>query len=98
MNTVMDRPVISLEVARHVLFHFGDTGLGVQPGHFVSRLLVLASSADTENLEKLRAGWPEYVAAFEAVSRKPWGLDWLRGIVKADLDKRDLGLDFGAVL
>lgn len=98
MSGVVDRPVISLEVARHVLAHFGDTGLGVQPGHFVARLLVLASAADPENSEKLRAGWPEYIAAFEAVSRKPWGLDWLRGIVKADLDARDHGLDLVAAV
>lgn len=92
------RPVITLEVARQVLYHFGDSNLGQQPGHFVQRLLMLVSAADAENFEKLRAGWPEYVAAFEAVARKPWGLDWLRGIVKADLDARERGLDFSAVV
>lgn len=88
------RPVITLDVARHVLWHFGDTNLGQEPGHFVQRLLVLASAADEANLEKLRTGWPELIYAWESVARKPWGLDWLRGIVKDHLDARDLGLDF----
>lgn len=88
------RPVITLDVARHVLWHFGDTNLGLQPGHFVSRLLVLVSAADEGNLEKLRAGWPERINAWESVARKPWGLDWLRGIVKDYLDGRELGLEF----
>lgn len=89
-----DRPVVSLDVARAVLWHFGDTNLGQEPGHFVARLLVLASAADDDNLEKLRAGWPELIYAWENVSRKPWGLDWLRGIAKDYLDARELGLDF----
>lgn len=90
-------PAISLDVARACLWHFGDTNLGIQPGHFVSRLFVLASAADEDNLARLRAGWPMHMAAFEAVKDKPWGLDWLRGIVKAEDEARELALDFAAV-
>lgn len=88
------RPVITLDVARHVLWHFGDTNLGQEPGHFVQRLLVLASAADEDNLERVRAGWPELIHAWESVARKPWGLDWLRGIAKDYLDGRELELEF----
>lgn len=91
------RKALPIDVVRHVLWHFGDTNLGMEPGHFVSRLLVLASSADPENLAKLAAQWPEYIEAWLAVSRKPWGLDWLRGIAKAELDRAEQGLDFTAV-
>jgi hypothetical protein len=97
MPTTSDRPALTLPVVRHVLWHFGDQGLGQQPGHFVSRLLTLAASADPDNLDKLRNEWPEYITAFEAVRDTPWGLDWLRGIAKADLDHHDRGLDFSAV-
>lgn len=89
----MSRPAITLDVARAVLWHFGDHNLGLEPGHFVARLLVLASAADEENLEKLRVGWSEYIHAWESVARKPWGLDWLRGIVKDYLDGQDRALD-----
>lgn len=91
------RRAVPVKVAREVLWHFGDTNLGLQPGHFVARLLVLASAADQENLEKLRVGWPEYIHAWEKVAREPWGLEWLRAIVKAELDGIELGLDFTAV-
>lgn len=93
----MTQPHLPLDVVQHTLWHFGDTNLGIQPGHFVERLLILASAADPENLERLRVGWPEYVTAWEAVARKPWGLDWLRGIVKAELDHQEQGFDFKAV-
>jgi len=88
------RRAVPFSVAREVLWHFGDTNLGVPPGHFVERLLVLASAADQENLEKLRTGWPEYIRAWEKVTREPWGLEWLRAIVKDELDGRELALDF----
>lgn len=88
---------VSVKVAQHVLWHFGDRNLGIEGGHFVSRLLVLASAADQENLEKLGQEWPEYVIAFRAVTSQQWGLDWLRAIVKAELDGEEFGLDFMAV-
>lgn len=90
-------PAIPLDVARHVLNWFGDTNLGLDGGTYVNRLLALVSCADEVHFEQLRTIEPTYVYAFEAVSRKPWGLEWLRGVVKADLDHTDLGLDFTAV-
>lgn len=93
----MSRPVISLEVAQRVLYHFGDTNLGVEAGGFFSALLVAISRADLLNRARLAEAFPEDVAAVAAVKDQPWGLDWLRGIVKADLDARDRGLDFTAV-
>lgn len=91
------RPVVTVRTARHVLHHFGDTNLGVDGGHFVTRLLATASAADTENIEKLRLGFPELIAAWESVARRPWGLDWLRGIVKAEDEARELALDFAVL-
>lgn len=83
-----------MKVAQHVLWFFGDVNLGVDGGHFAQRLFALMSSADEENFEKLQSLWPEEAKALRAVQREPWGLDWLRSIVKAALDGRELGLDF----
>lgn len=96
MTDSIVRPTISLEAAQRVLWAFGDTNLGVEPGGFFSALHVAIQRADLENRARLAAGFPEDVAAVEAVKNQPWGLDWLRGIVKADLDGRDRGLDFTA--
>lgn len=93
----MTRRAVSLEVARAVLYHYGDMNLGVEPGSFFRALLVAISRADLSNRELLSAGFPEYVAAVAAVKDEPWGLDWLRGIVKAELDGVDMGLDFSEV-
>lgn len=93
----MTRRAVPLEVARAVLWHFGDTNLGVEPGGFFSALIVAISRADQGNRDKLRASFPRHVIAVVAVQSEPWGLDWLRGLVKAELDGVELGLDFGAV-
>lgn len=76
------RRVVSHRVACHVIWHFGDTNLGIQPGKFVERLLLLLSAADTANRELLKSIYPEYVIAFTAVAQEPWGLDWLRKIAR----------------
>jgi len=89
------RQAVPFDVARHVLWHyFGDKNLGIPGGHFVERLLWLMSAADDENLERIREGFPEYVRAWEKAAREPWGLEWLRAIVKDELDGRELALDF----
>ena len=85
MEKEESRPTVSLEVAQHTLWHFGDSNLGLRPGTFVERLLLTMSAADTENLEKLRETFPEYGAAFTAVAREHWGLEWLRSKVKRSL-------------
>lgn len=83
MNAQEVRLTLTLDQARALLHWFGDTNLGIDPGHFVTRLLALISCADDENKEILRGHWPELVYGFEKVQRTPWGLDWVRGIVKA---------------
>ncbi len=94
MTDNIDRPVITLEAAQRVLWAFGDTNLGVEPGGFFSALHVAIQRADLENRARLAVAFPEDVAAVAAVKEQPWGLDWLRSIVKADLDGRERGLDF----
>lgn len=94
MTDSIARPTISLEAAQRVLWAFGDTNLGVEPGGFFSALHVAIQRADLGNRARLAVAFPEDVAAVAAVKEKPWGLDWLRGIVKADLDGRERGLDF----
>lgn len=91
----MTRRAVPLEVARAVLWHYGDTNLGIEPGGFFSALILAISRADPENRDRLRASFPQHVIAVEAVKTQPWGLDWLRGLVKAELDGVELGLDFG---
>lgn len=84
---VEDRPIVSTmprEVAQHVVFWFGDENLGVQPGGFVSTLLKLVAKADTENRDLLATVYPEYVAAWRAVSTQHWGLEWLRKVARGD--------------
>lgn len=95
--TAAERSTITLGVARHVAWHYGDTNLGVEPGGFVTALLITISRADESNRALLAEGYPAYVAAVVMVQQEHWGLEYLRGIVKDDLDARERGLDFGAV-
>lgn len=92
--TTESQPTITLDIARHTLFWFGDTNLGIDGGHRINRFFDLLSASDQENIDKAATQWPIETAAWLAVARKPWGLDWLRGIVKDYLDARDFGLDF----
>jgi hypothetical protein len=83
-----DAPV-SLQTAKHVLWYFGDRGLGEEPGGFMRRQIDAIAHADQGNREKLTAAFPEHVAAVQAAQHEVWGVDWLRGIVKAALDAAD---------
>lgn len=69
---------LSVMVARSVLWHFGDTNLGIEPGGFEASLIRTISKADMSNLEKLRLGFPEHVEAVRAIQHEHWGLDWVR--------------------
>jgi hypothetical protein len=89
--------VIPVDVAQSVLWHFGDSNLGQQPGSFVSRLLVTLGAADEENREKLRAAFPELVRTWELAALHPFGVETLRAIVKGQLDAAEAGIDFEAV-
>jgi len=77
--------VLTPQVIRHVLFHFGVPG-GVEPGGFVTALLVLLAKADYSNRSALAGLWPEYVAAFEVATTREWGLDYLRALADAHDD------------
>lgn len=88
----------SLQVARAVLWQLGDWNLGIAPGHFMTRLFEAASAADPENLARLEEAFPEEVGAWRVASREPWGLEWLRGMVKAEMDHAEAGLDLGVAL
>jgi hypothetical protein len=74
-------PEIPDQVARHVLWHFGDLALGQQPGDFTQRLLGAMAHADLTNFAKLATAFPDYAFAFNAVSRTHWGMTWLRNRV-----------------
>lgn len=73
---------IPLHVAQHVLSHFGDEGLGVQPGSFITLLMRAAQHADRSNRARLLLGFPEYVAALRLVSDTVEGLQTLREFVQ----------------
>lgn len=70
-----------LRIARAVLWHYGDQGLGLDGGHFVRRLLVLASACDPVNLDKLAVEWPAHIAAWK-LAKSTDGIMALRDYVK----------------
>lgn len=72
---------LDLNIARQVLWHFGDTNYGWQPGDFASALMLAIGRADPSNLDKLYRGFPQYVELMTAVQREVWGFDWLRDTV-----------------
>lgn len=82
---------LSPDTVRHLLHYEGDTGLGIDGGHFVNRLIHLVKSADEDNREWLAERFPEYVAGVELLMRAHWALEWMRTLVKRD----DAGLDMG---
>jgi len=51
-------------IQRHVLWAF--TMDGVCPGRFIERLIYAIANADSDNLARLRLGFPEYVDAVRA--------------------------------
>lgn len=74
---------VSLDVAQHVLWHFGDYGLGLEPGNFTGLLLRAIAAADAVNRERLREVFPEHVRLVALVAGEHAGLEWLREIVRA---------------
>jgi hypothetical protein len=73
---------VSIDVAHHVVWHFGVHNLGVQPGTFTERLLLTLSAADHATRERLRLAFPEHVALFVLAANAPGGIEWLREIVR----------------
>jgi hypothetical protein len=82
----MDRssPTIPPDVAAHVLFHYGCDG-GYQAGSFTTSLLTTMGMADPSNLDKLAAGFPEYVAAVTAIQYDPAGVERLQAIARGEV-------------
>lgn len=78
-----DLEELPLDVVQHVLWHFGDSNLGLEPGTFTARLLLTMSAADRENFARLHLAYPNYGFAFHAVGRVDGGLEKLRSIASA---------------
>jgi len=72
-------PTIPADVAAHVLFHYGREG-GYQAGSFTTSLLTTMGTADPKNLDRLAAGFPEYVAAIAAIQYDPDGVARLQAL------------------
>jgi hypothetical protein len=75
---------IPADVAAHVLWHYGREG-GYQPGSFTASLLTTIGMADPSNLDRLAAGFPEYVAAVTAIQYDPQGIERLQRIVRGEV-------------
>jgi hypothetical protein len=88
---------LTFDAARNVLAYEGDHNLGVDGGHFVNCLIRTIVAADEVNLEKIRREFPELVRAVQ-VRKERGGVEWLRSFVKAQLDRRDAGLDFESLI
>lgn len=77
-------PTIPPDVAAHVLFHYGRDG-GYQAGSFTTALLTAMGTADPSNLDRLAAGFPDYVAAVTAIQYDPDGVERLQAIVRGEV-------------
>ncbi|MGP3914378.1 hypothetical protein [Nonomuraea sp. 10N515B] len=70
---------IPLEVAAHVLFHFGRGGW--PPSGFKATLMLAIAQADVVGRGRLALGFPEYVAAFNMAQLTDDGTAKLQAIV-----------------
>ncbi|MFJ7111746.1 hypothetical protein ACIQW4_01030 [Streptomyces albogriseolus] len=77
-------PSIPADVAAHVLFHYGHDG-GYQAGSFTTSLLTTIGMADPSNMDRLAAGFPEYVAAVTAIQYDPDGVARLEAIARGEV-------------
>jgi len=76
------QPVISPEVANHVLWLF-DRG-GYEPGTFTQHLMRALCAADMANFHRLADAFPDYGAAITAMQYDPDGLAHLQRIAGGD--------------
>jgi hypothetical protein len=83
-----DSITIPPDVAAHVLFHYGRDG-GYQAGSFTTALLAVMGTADPSNLDRLAAGFPDYVAAVTAIQYDPDGVERLQAIVRGDVVSKE---------
>ncbi|WP_406501918.1 hypothetical protein OHA04_37395 [Streptomyces sp. NBC_01590] len=72
-------PVITEDIARHVLWHYGCDG-GIQPGSYTERLMETIDAADVVNAEILRGAYPELVAAMLTAKDDIGGVEHLQQI------------------
>lgn len=73
---------IPVEVAAHVLSHFGQGGW--PPSGFKTTLMLAIAQADIVNRNRLALGFPEYVAAFNLAQLTDDGTATLQAIVAED--------------
>lgn len=69
------------QVVRHVLWHYGDYELGVQPGSFTGHLMRAIGAADAVNRGLLQAGFPNYVEGLR-LANVAGGYEHLRALAK----------------
>jgi hypothetical protein len=74
-------PTLPADVAAHVLFHYGRDG-GYQAGGFTELIISAIDRADPSNKAKLELGFPEYVAAVNAIRYSHTGVEYLQSIVR----------------
>lgn len=79
MTTANAEPVITKQIANHILWFFSHDE-GYQPGGFFEAFYELASRADKENLAKLGEGFPAQIEAFTLGRNEVGGLEMLRTI------------------
>ncbi|WP_097982857.1 hypothetical protein [Streptomyces sp. f150] len=72
-------PVITDDTARHVLWHYSRDG-GIRPGRGTQSLMEAIDAADMANVEKLRLGFPELVAAMLTAKNDIGGIAKLQQI------------------
>ncbi|MGW6454992.1 hypothetical protein ACWF94_03555 [Streptomyces sp. NPDC055078] len=75
-------PVVTPEVAAHVLWHMHGNG-GYPAGSFTAGLLAAWNLADPANSARLAAGFPEYAAAIDLIQQRD-GIEQLRRIAEGD--------------
>lgn len=75
----MTNTIVTKQEARHVLFRYSYEG-GEQGGGFTQSLLRAIEQADPDNLERLRLGFPGYVAAMK---------EWYPSDLQARLKEED---------
>lgn len=63
--------------SREVLFMFGHTDVGCQPGSFAESLISAFAKADSINFAKLESVFPDYARAVEVLKNDPNGRELL---------------------
>lgn len=81
-STTRSAPIITPEIANHVLAHFGRGGY--EAGSFTQQLIALIARADPSNTARLALGFPAYVAAVVGMQNDPDGAAWLTKLAAAE--------------